>query len=66
MKEKIKKWWNDFKTFDWKMYLALCLLTLVPKNLISTLGLSFLTTNNTINSIKKTNLFPDTVGPLSF
>ena len=30
MKEKIKKWWNDFKTFDWKMYLALCLLALVP------------------------------------
>lgn len=25
-----KKWWNDFKTFDWKMYLALCLLALVP------------------------------------
>ena len=30
MKEKVKKWWNDFKTFDWKMYLALCLLALVP------------------------------------
>ena len=30
MKEFIKKWWNDFKTFDWKMYLALCLLALVP------------------------------------
>lgn len=27
---KIKEWWRDFKTFDWKMYLALCLLTLVP------------------------------------
>ncbi len=27
---KIKEWWKDFKTFDWKMYLALCLLTLVP------------------------------------
>ena len=26
MKERIKKWWSDFKTFDWKMYLALCLL----------------------------------------
>lgn len=30
MKLAIKKWWNDFKTFDWKMYLALCLLALVP------------------------------------
>ena len=30
MKERIQKWWNDFKTFDWKMYLALCLLALVP------------------------------------
>ena len=30
MKTKIKNWWNDFKTFDWKMYLALCLLALVP------------------------------------
>lgn len=30
MKEKVKKWWNDFKSFDWKMYLALCLLALVP------------------------------------
>ena len=30
MKELIKKWWADFKTFDWKMYLALCLLALVP------------------------------------
>ena len=27
---KIKEWWRNFKTFDWKMYLALCLLTLVP------------------------------------
>jgi len=30
MKEKIKNWWSDFKKFDWKMYLALCLLALVP------------------------------------
>lgn len=30
MKTFIKKWWNDFKTFDWKMYLALCLLAFVP------------------------------------
>lgn len=30
MKEFFKKWWTDFKTFDWKMYLALCLLALVP------------------------------------
>ena len=30
MKTLIKKWWSDFKSFDWKMYLALCLLALVP------------------------------------
>ena len=30
MKLRIKQWWADFKTFDWKMYLALCLLALVP------------------------------------
>lgn len=30
MKTFVKNWWNDFKTFDWKMYLALCLLALVP------------------------------------
>lgn len=30
MKLRIKQWWNTFKTFDWKMYLALCLLALVP------------------------------------
>ena len=30
MKVFIKKWWSNFKTFDWKMYLALCLLALVP------------------------------------
>ena len=30
MKEHIKQWWTDFKTFDWKMFLALCLLALVP------------------------------------
>ena len=30
MKERISKWWTDFKKFDWKMYLALCLLALVP------------------------------------
>ena len=30
MKQLIKKWWTTFKTFDWKMYLALCLLALVP------------------------------------
>ena len=28
--ERIKKWWSDFKSFDWKMFLALCLLALVP------------------------------------
>ena len=30
MKMRLKQWWNNFKTFDWKMYLALCLLALVP------------------------------------
>ena len=30
MKTRLKQWWNNFKTFDWKMYLALCLLALVP------------------------------------
>ena len=30
MKSIIKKWWSDLKTFDWKMYVALCLLALVP------------------------------------
>ena len=30
MKAVIKNWWSDFKKFDWKMYLALCLLALVP------------------------------------
>ena len=30
MKAKIKQWWFALKTFDWKMYLALCLLALVP------------------------------------
>ncbi len=30
MKTFINKWWTDFKSFDWKMYLALCLLALVP------------------------------------
>ena len=26
----MQKWWSNFKEFDWKMYLALCLLALVP------------------------------------
>ena len=30
MRTFIRKWWSDFKSFDWKMYLALCLLALVP------------------------------------
>ena len=30
VKEKMQKWWTNFKEFDWKMYLALCLLALVP------------------------------------
>lgn len=30
MKSFLKQWWSDFKKFDWKMYLALCLLALVP------------------------------------
>ena len=30
MKTKLIQWWTNFKKFDWKMYLALCLLALVP------------------------------------
>lgn len=30
MKIKFKNFWSNFKTFDWKMYIALCLLALVP------------------------------------
>ena len=30
MKNAIKRWFFDLKTFDWKMFLALCLLALVP------------------------------------
>lgn len=30
MQKNIKQWWLDFKCFDWKMYLSLCLLALVP------------------------------------
>ena len=30
MQKIIKQWWLDFKCFDWKMYLSLCLLALVP------------------------------------
>ncbi len=30
MKSLIKTWWSDLKTFDWKMFTALCLLALVP------------------------------------
>ena len=30
MKIFIKKWWSSLKTFDWKMYVALILLALVP------------------------------------
>lgn len=30
MKERTKKLWLNFKSFDWKMYVALCLLALVP------------------------------------
>ncbi len=30
IKTKIRSWWSNFKSFDWKMYLALCLLALVP------------------------------------
>ena len=28
--ETVKKWWINLKSFDWKMYVALCLLALVP------------------------------------
>lgn len=30
MQKKVREWWLDFNTFDWKMYLALCLLAFVP------------------------------------
>lgn len=30
MKERTKKLWLNLKSFDWKMYVALCLLALVP------------------------------------
>ena len=30
MKSLIKTWWSNLKTFDWKMFTALCLLALVP------------------------------------
>ena len=30
MQKNIKQWWSNLKSFDWKMYLALCLLALVP------------------------------------
>ena len=30
MRIKLRQWWANMKSFDWKMYLALCLLALVP------------------------------------
>lgn len=30
MLKRIKTWWDDLKTFNWKIFLALCLLALVP------------------------------------
>ena len=30
MKKLIKNFLNDLKTFDWKVFIALCLLALVP------------------------------------
>ena len=30
MQKNVKQWWSNLKSFDWKMYLALCLLALVP------------------------------------
>ncbi len=30
IKTKVAQWWASFKSFDWKMYLPLCLLALVP------------------------------------
>ena len=30
MIDKIKKWWIDFKSFDWKIYIALCIIALIP------------------------------------
>ena len=50
MKEKLKKWWNDFKTFDWKMYLALCLLALVPA-IYQTVVTGLITTKTSAGSL---------------
>ena len=50
MKERIKKWWNDFKTFDWKMYLALCLLALVPA-IYQTIVTGLITTHTSPGSL---------------
>lgn len=44
MKTRIINWFNNLKTFDWKMYVALCLLALVPaiyQTLITKLITSF-------------------------
>lgn len=30
MKAKLKTWWDNLKTFDWNIFIALCLLALVP------------------------------------
>ena len=50
MKEKIKIWWNNFKKFDWKMYLALCLLALVPA-IYQTVVTGLITTNTSPGSL---------------
>ena len=50
MKEKIKNWWNNFKKFDWKMYLALCLLALVPA-IYQTVVTGLITTNTSPGSL---------------
>lgn len=44
MKLRLKQWWTNFKTFDWKMYLALCLLALVPA-IYQTVITKLITTN---------------------
>ena len=50
MSLRLKQWWNDFKTFDWKMYLALCLLALVPA-IYQTVITSLITTNTSAGSL---------------
>ena len=50
MQEKLKKWWSNFKLFDWKMFLALCLLALVPA-IYQTVVTRLITTNTNPGSL---------------